>query len=203
MKKPRNQRLVTALVAMIFATTLTSPVLADPPPHAPAHGYRAKNPGMHPGPGPKHPVPVHNGGNMFVPNGNFLQCNRDVIGAILGGAAGAAAGSTIGKGDGRMAAVIGGAILGLLGGHAIGQGMDQTDQACTGYALNRVPDGQTASWVNPDSHQQFNMTPTRSWQTPDNRYCREYTATATIAGTPQQTYGTACQQPDGSWQIVS
>jgi hypothetical protein len=34
-------------------------------------------------------------------------------------------------------------------------------------------------------------------------YCREYTTTATIDGKSQQTVGTACQQPDGRWQIVS
>jgi hypothetical protein len=33
-------------------------------------------------------------------------------------------------------------------------------------------------------------------------YCREYTATAMVDGQPQQTVGTACQQPDGRWQIV-
>ena len=32
--------------------------------------------------------------------------------------------------------------------------------------------------------------------------CREYQSTMTIDGRPQQTYGTACLQPDGTWQIV-
>jgi hypothetical protein len=32
--------------------------------------------------------------------------------------------------------------------------------------------------------------------------CREYRASATIDGRPQQTYGTACLQPDGTWRIV-
>jgi hypothetical protein len=31
-------------------------------------------------------------------------------------------------------------------------------------------------------------------------YCREYTETVTIAGTVHTAYGTACQQPDGSWR---
>ena len=34
-------------------------------------------------------------------------------------------------------------------------------------------------------------------------YCREYQSTARINGTAQRTHGTACQQPDGSWQIVN
>jgi hypothetical protein len=32
--------------------------------------------------------------------------------------------------------------------------------------------------------------------------CREYQSTTTIDGRPQRTYGTACLQPDGTWQIV-
>ncbi len=33
-------------------------------------------------------------------------------------------------------------------------------------------------------------------------YCREYQATTVVNGRNVPTYGTACQQPDGSWQIV-
>ena len=32
--------------------------------------------------------------------------------------------------------------------------------------------------------------------------CREYQSTTTIDGKAQPTYGTACLQPDGTWQIV-
>jgi len=38
---------------------------------------------------------------------------------------------------------------------------------------------------------------------PTGQHCREYQATSTIDGRPQQTYGTACQQPDGTWRIVN
>lgn len=34
------------------------------------------------------------------------------------------------------------------------------------------------------------------------RYCREYQSTLTVGGTVQSGYGTACLQPDGSWQVV-
>lgn len=34
-------------------------------------------------------------------------------------------------------------------------------------------------------------------------YCREYTRTIYVGGKPQQGYGTACQQADGSWKIIS
>ncbi|HZS85111.1 MAG TPA: hypothetical protein VFA50_19710 [Stellaceae bacterium] len=32
--------------------------------------------------------------------------------------------------------------------------------------------------------------------------CREYTTTSIVGGQPQQLYGTACLQPDGTWRIV-
>ena len=35
------------------------------------------------------------------------------------------------------------------------------------------------------------------------RYCREYTTEAVVGGRTKQVYGTACRQPDGSWQLVS
>lgn len=34
-------------------------------------------------------------------------------------------------------------------------------------------------------------------------YCREYTKPVRIGGERQESYGTACRQPDGSWRIVS
>lgn len=34
------------------------------------------------------------------------------------------------------------------------------------------------------------------------RYCREYQTTVVINGQSQPSYGTACRQPDGTWQIV-
>ncbi len=36
----------------------------------------------------------------------------------------------------------------------------------------------------------------------EERYCREYSADADVNGRVQQVYGTACMQPDGTWQIV-
>lgn len=36
----------------------------------------------------------------------------------------------------------------------------------------------------------------------EGRYCREYNTISQVAGRAQNTYGTACMQPDGSWEIV-
>jgi hypothetical protein len=37
---------------------------------------------------------------------------------------------------------------------------------------------------------------------PFGRYCREYQVTVMVGGMPRPGYGTACLQPDGSWQMV-
>ena len=36
-----------------------------------------------------------------------------------------------------------------------------------------------------------------------NEYCREYHSNVLINGHYQPTYGTACQQPDGTWKLVN
>jgi hypothetical protein len=46
------------------------------------------------------------------------------------------------------------------------------------------------------------VTPIRDGHTNDGRTCREFQQEVTVAGGTQQAYGTACRQPDGSWQIV-
>jgi hypothetical protein len=37
---------------------------------------------------------------------------------------------------------------------------------------------------------------------PPAPYCREYQTTTTVGGRTVSSYGTACQQPDGSWRLV-
>ena len=162
-----------------------------PPPWAPAYGYRGRPRGNHPVQQP------------YVPPYDLSigRCNRTVIGGLLGGAAGAAIGSQIGKGDGRTAAIIGGTVIGILIGGSIGRTMDEIDQTCVGQTLEHAPDGQAIVWNDPQSNAQYQVAPVQTIQTADGEYCREYTATATVGGQAQQTYGIACRQPDGSWRI--
>ncbi|WP_258548985.1 RT0821/Lpp0805 family surface protein [Thalassospira profundimaris] len=195
-------RFAIGIFALGMGGIVAAPAKADPPSWAPAHGARAKQGnGDHFNKG--HNFGSDGYGDLFLPNGNDLQCNRDVVGTIVGGIAGGAAGSTIGKGDGKLLATIGGAIFGMLAGNAIGSGMDATDSACGGYALDRLPDGQTAIWTNPDSKQQYGITPVKTFKNEEDQYCREYSASVKIDGAQQKTFGTACLQPDGSWRILS
>jgi len=49
----------------------------------------------------------------------------------------------------------------------------------------------------------INDTNSREVANDDGRYCREYQSKIKVAGQTQETYGTACMQPDGTWQIIS
>jgi surface antigen len=160
-----------------------------PPPWAPAHGYRRKHGQWH--------------GHYAAPYGIATgRCNKEVLGAVLGGAAGGVIASEAVSGDGRAVAIIGGTILGAVVGGSIGRSMDEVDQNCVGQTLEHAPDGEEIVWNDPENGSQYEVTPIESYRDPAGQYCREYQADAVIAGRTQRTYGRACRQPDGSWRIV-
>ncbi len=126
--------------------------------------------------------------------------NQDT-GTLVGGVAGGLLGSQFGGGGGRIAATIIGAGAGAFIGNQIGKSMDETDRLKAQQALNDSKTGQSTAWKNPDTGDSYTITPTKTYQKNDS-YCREFTQTATVADKPQQVYGTACRQPDGTWKIV-
>jgi surface antigen len=132
---------------------------------------------------------------------------KQVGGAVLGGAAGGLLGSTIGGGSGRLAATAAGTLLGALAGSEVGKSLDRVDQMyaarTTQSALETKPSGASTTWANPDSGHSGTVTPVRTYQTPQGQYCREFQQTVTIGGKTESAYGTACRQPDGSWKIVN
>lgn len=40
-------------------------------------------------------------------------------------------------------------------------------------------------------------------QNENGQYCREYQTQVKVGGTAHSSYGTACMQPDGQWQIIN
>jgi surface antigen len=59
--------------------------------------------------------------------------------------------------------------------------------------------GETYRWE--DGDDEGEVTAVRDGYSGD-KYCREFRQQVTIGGERQEAYGAACQQPDGSWQIV-
>ena len=126
----------------------------------------------------------------------------------IGAALGAAGGGLIGAAaDGGTTGILAGVLLGGLAGGAIGNGLEQEDrrlaQENSQLALERMRSGQTVTWQNPDSGNSGTITPTRTFQTSDGTFCREYQQTISVGGREENGFGTACRQPDGTWRLQS
>src|SRR5262245_45692566 len=123
-----------AFIAAMGLSVPAVPAYADPPPWAPAYGYRAKHDHKH-----KHKHKHDDDDDdddddrriVYVPYDSAYgidhgQCDRglvssEVVGGVIGGAVGGVAGAQFGKGKGKTAATIGGAIVGVLVGASVGR----------------------------------------------------------------------------------
>ena len=163
-----------------------------PPPWAPAHGYRAQQ-----------------GGGYAVPAGlTGGRCRANLlggptVGGLVGAAVGGLTGSQIGRGNGKLAATAVGTLLGFVIGQQVGNSMDRVDETCFTNTFEHVPDQQTIVWNDPNQGARYQVTPVRTAEANNGMYCREYQAKATVGGRVQETYGTACRMPDGSWKLMN
>lgn len=135
------------------------------------------------------------------------QGEKQFWGTVVGGVAGGLIGSEIGgRGDsGRVGAALG-AVLGASLGNRIGKDLDRADRErlyrAQQEALESYPSGTRSEWYNPDSGNRGWVEPKPAYRAENGQYCREFTQTIYIGGKPEEGYGTACRQPDGSWKIV-
>ncbi len=122
-------------------------------------------------------------------------------GALAGAAVGGVVGNQVGGGHGQDIATAIGVFAGALAGASIGRSLDKLDEVNTNKALETTKTSETSSWVNPDSGNRYSVTPVHTYQSTEGRYCREYQSTVQVGGEQVQSYGTACRQADGSWEI--
>lgn len=131
--------------------------------------------------------------------------NKSDTGLVLGGIAGGVVGNQIGKGRGNVLATVAGAVVGGIIGSEIGRNMDERDrqlaQEAEFDALERGQSGVSRQWRNPDNGRYGEIVPSKPYKRGAND-CRDFTHTVYIDGRPQQMRGTACRNPDGSWQNV-
>lgn len=136
-----------------------------------------------------------------------LPATNQTQGTVAGGAIGALLGSTVGDGRGKVWATAAGAIGGALAGSHIGKRLDSQDhramQKAAYSALESKKSNTKTNWVNPDSGNAGTITPTRTIEMADGKFCREYTSMIEVGGESETAYGTACRQDDGSWKIAS
>jgi len=142
-----------AQITVTLACLLSAGIaLADPPSHAPAHGWRAKH-------DPGYAGYTGKSGVAYREDFGILsgRCNRDAIGAVLGGVGGAVIGGQVAGKDDRVVGMVIGGVLGAVLGHAIGEELDNNDRACMGHALELGKAGMPVVW-NHDGHR-YHFTP--------------------------------------------
>ena len=144
-----------ALAALVAA----GPAFADPPGHAPAHGYYKKHHDDRYDDRRSGKVRHYQGksGVAYVRDYGVSsgRCNRDEIGAVIGGVTGAVIGGRVADRDDRVVGMVVGGVLGAVVGHAIGDGMDARDRACMGHALELGRPDVPVAWRSDGHHYHF------------------------------------------------
>lgn len=123
------KKFALAIAAATMAVTAT-PVLADPPPHAPAHGKRAKDRAAIYDSRGYYVTPRRITRDSYIWRGKDgkYYCKRDngTTGLIIGAGVGALAGHELaGRGDKTLGALLGAAVGGVLG-----RAIDRGDLQC-------------------------------------------------------------------------
>jgi len=174
-------------LAALLTLSLSVPLSAAPPEHAPAHGWRKQH----------DPGYLGYTGKKWDKDYGILagRCNREAVGAVLGAAVGAAIGSQIGKGDGNKVAIVVGTALGAILGARAGREVDRNDAACIGHALELAKDGQRVAWSD-DRGTAYRLKPLKATSV-NGMPCRVFELT--VGGkTSRQT---ACQSEPGVWEL--
>ncbi|WP_018079248.1 glycine zipper 2TM domain-containing protein [Thiobacillus denitrificans] len=181
-----------ALAALVAA----GPALANPPGHAPAHGYYKKH-YDHDHDRKHHKKARHYQGKSGVAYAHDYgissgRCNRDEIGAVIGGVTGAVIGSQVAGRDDRVVGMVVGGVLGAVLGHAVGDSMDERDRACMGHALELGRPGVPVAWHR-DGHD-YRFTPRG-----DARDGCRYATLAVNGRAPHDVL--ACPSGRGEWHF--
>lgn len=188
---PKPRYLLPVLAATLLGLAAAS-ATADPPAHAPAHGWRAKH----------DPYYLGYAGDRWSHDYGIRggRCDRDHAGTVLGAVVGGAVGSTVGRGDSRLIAILVGASVGAVLGREIGRDMDRSDRACLAHGFEMVRDGGSVSWSGARPGMYYTMTPRGGYER-DGYPCRRYTLEREWDGRRQQSHGSACRVGEGEWRM--
>lgn len=184
--------------ALLLGATLLAavppPSYGDPPPWAPAHGWRKKHDPYYMG---------YTGKKWKNDYGVYSgRCDRAAVVGVIGATVGGVIGSQVGKGDGRAVATLVGAILGAVIGSQVGRDMDQADRACVGHSLELAQDKRSVAWANPQTGVSYRFTPLGAMEI-SGQQCRQFSTRVGYKGQQEFVHGTACRAEDGVWKVVS
>jgi len=179
-------------VAMLLGCMVAITALADPPAHAPAHGWRKKH----------DPNYVGYTGRQWSRDYGVVEgtCNRKAIGTVLGAAVGGAIGSRVGEGTTRTVAIIVGGVLGAVIGREIGRDMDESDRGCFGHGLELVQDGHDLRWRNDSTGVSYVLTPLAGTKG-GGAACRDFRLKSSLNGKSSVKQGKACRSGEGVWSM--
>jgi surface antigen len=188
-----NATKIAPFTLVLIASAWAAVALADPPPHAPAHGWRKQN----------DPYYVGYTGKYWDRDYGILdgRCNRKAVATVLGGVIGGAIGSRVGDDDNRAVAILVGAAAGALIGNKIGRELDAADRSCIGHALEVGKPGQVVTWVNEETGVEYQMALGSSRDQKDDT-CRRYMLLGIAGNKKSFRQGTACQTDPGVWNVV-
>jgi surface antigen len=187
---------ITAKATLLMVSSFVvwaGPAFADPPAHAPAHGWRKKN----------DPHYVGYTGRQWeqdfdISSGN---CNRQEIATVIGGIAGGVIANRVAD-EHRTVATIVGVIAGAVIGNRIGRELDEADRGCFGHALEIAQPGQRVTWMNDATGVRYEMSPGAN-RPRNGATCREYTLVTSTGRHDRSSHtGVACQSGSGAWQIA-
>jgi len=183
-----------AKTALLMISTLaTGLALADPPAHAPAHGWRKKH----------DPYYVGYTGRQWEQDFEISsgRCNREEIATVVGAVAGGVIAHQIGDEHPAVATIIG-IIAGGVIGNRIGRELDEADRGCFGHALEIAQTGQRVAWTNDSTGVRYELVPGAGSKR-SGASCRDYTlVTATSRRDRSSQTGIACESQAGVWQVA-
>jgi surface antigen len=184
------RRKVAVLAPLAVLVGFSVPLLADPPAHAPAHGWRKKHDADYVG-----YTGAHWEHDYDILAGN---CDREAIGAVLGAAVGGAIASRVGE---RPVATLIGAVAGAVIGAKVARELDEADRGCFGHALEIGEVGRTVGWTNISTGVRYELSP-RDGHDRNGVACREFMLATVVSGKKSSSTGIACQSQPGVWEIA-
>ena len=189
----KSVKSATAALLAVIVGGLALPAAADPPAHAPAHGWRKKN----------DPYYVGYTGRHWTDDYGVRagRCDRDRAGAAIGAVVGGAIGAAVSDGDDRLIAILAGATIGAVIGHEIGDNMDDKDRACFGHSLELLEDGHKVVWDGSKRGMTYTLTPDRRFER-DGRVCRHFTLLREVDGRTVSKQANACRYGEGDWRMI-
>jgi surface antigen len=139
----------------------------------------------------------------------YRECRQSVdpAGVIAGALIGGLLGNAVGRGGGKGPATVAGVVVGGALGATLTRNLDCEDRS---YAYKTYYDGFNAGrpnaayrWQNPSNGHYGDFRVRDYYNDPDGFRCANYSQQIFVNGRPQAASGRACQQPDGTWAIVS